>query len=705
MNRLSLLLGLLLLMTGSALAGPIDSVTLQGYLANAAGESIDGTVDVVATLYADSAGTTSVHTQSLSVDVDAGFFTATLTGVDLEVFADNDTLFLGLAVDGDPEMDLIAIATAPWAGAAAHAGDADALGGVPAADYRLSTDPVDWTEIVGAPLTLGTLPCGDGEFLAYDDANSTWACAAAGAETDPVFGASAASGITNAAIGDWDSAVNWGDHASAGYLTSEVDGSVTNEINTALALNGSVLEVTDGAGALTVDLAGLGYLTAEIDDSVVNEINTALALNGSLLQVTDSNGTLSVDLAGLGYLTAADLTGYLTAEVDGSVTNEVNTALGLTGSVLSITDSNGILSVDLDAIGYLTAADVTGFLTAEVDGSVTNEVNTVLGLNGTNLQITDSAGTLSVDLSSLGYLTATDVTGFLTSEVDGSVTNEINTALGLNGSNLEVTDSNGTLSVDLAGLGYLTSEVDGSITNEINTALGLNGSNLEVTDSNGTLSVDLAGTFATTAAANAAYVNVSGDTMTGELTMDALLRAQAGSAATDGITFDVDPGGGSGDAAWLRYYATSGEDTRFEIGISNDAADVLALNHTGDAVVVDSSTVSFGKGLTMSGCPSGFNLRDGNVCTRWDQNWGELNWTNAQLTCQGLNARVCTYRDVLLSWGSSTNHPDIRNADFLGDFVADDDVLDVNNQGNKSNFEGDRDKSQTEEFVCCINPL
>ena len=663
MNRLSLLLGLLLLMTGSALAGPIDSVTLQGYLANAAGESIDGTVDVVATLYADSAGTTSVHTQSLSVDVDAGFFTATLTGVDLEVFADNDTLFLGLAVDGDPEMDLIAIATAPWAGAAAHAGDADALGGVPAADYRLSTDPVDWTEIVGAPLTLGTLPCGDGEFLAYDDANSTWACAAAGAETDPVFGASAASGITNAAIGDWDSAVNWGDHASAGYLTSEVDGSVTNEINTALALNGSVLEVTDGAGALTVDLAGLGYLTAEIDDSVVNEINTALALNGSLLQVTDSNGTLSVDLAGLGYLTAADLTGYLTAEVDGSVTNEVNTALGLTGSVLSITDSNGILSVDLDAIGYLTAADVTGFLTAEVDGSVTNEVNTVLGLNGTNLQITDSAGTLSVDLSSLGYLTATDVTGFLTSEVDGSVTNEINTALGLNGSNLEVTDSNGTLSVDLAG------------------------------------------TFATTAAANAAYVNVSGDTMTGELTMDALLRAQAGSAATDGITFDVDPGGGSGDAAWLRYYATSGEDTRFEIGISNDAADVLALNHTGDAVVVDSSTVSFGKGLTMSGCPSGFNLRDGNVCTRWDQNWGELNWTNAQLTCQGLNARVCTYRDVLLSWGSSTNHPDIRNADFLGDFVADDDVLDVNNQGNKSNFEGDRDKSQTEEFVCCINPL
>tara|TARA_B100000575_G_scaffold160013_1_gene127853 strand:- start:6488 stop:9373 length:2886 start_codon:yes stop_codon:yes gene_type:complete len=39
-------------------------------------------------------------------------------------------------------------------------------------------------------------------------------------ETDPVFTASAASGITSSNISNWDTAYGWGNHASAGYLTS-----------------------------------------------------------------------------------------------------------------------------------------------------------------------------------------------------------------------------------------------------------------------------------------------------------------------------------------------------------------------------------------------------------------------------------------------------------------------------------------------------
>jgi len=39
-------------------------------------------------------------------------------------------------------------------------------------------------------------------------------------ETDPVFGASPANGITSANISNWSSAYGWGNHASAGYLTS-----------------------------------------------------------------------------------------------------------------------------------------------------------------------------------------------------------------------------------------------------------------------------------------------------------------------------------------------------------------------------------------------------------------------------------------------------------------------------------------------------
>ena len=44
-------------------------------------------------------------------------------------------------------------------------------------------------------------------------------------ETDPIFGASAAAGITATDISNWDTAHGWGNHADAGYLTSysEVD--------------------------------------------------------------------------------------------------------------------------------------------------------------------------------------------------------------------------------------------------------------------------------------------------------------------------------------------------------------------------------------------------------------------------------------------------------------------------------------------------
>ena len=42
-------------------------------------------------------------------------------------------------------------------------------------------------------------------------------------ETDPVFGASPAGGITGTNISNWNTAYNWGDHSTGGYLTAEAD--------------------------------------------------------------------------------------------------------------------------------------------------------------------------------------------------------------------------------------------------------------------------------------------------------------------------------------------------------------------------------------------------------------------------------------------------------------------------------------------------
>ena len=42
-------------------------------------------------------------------------------------------------------------------------------------------------------------------------------------ETDPVFTASVAAGITNTQVSNWTAAYNWGNHATQGYLTAEAD--------------------------------------------------------------------------------------------------------------------------------------------------------------------------------------------------------------------------------------------------------------------------------------------------------------------------------------------------------------------------------------------------------------------------------------------------------------------------------------------------
>ena len=65
-------------------------------------------------------------------------------------------------------------------------------------------------------------------------------------ESDPIFGAAAASSITTSDIGNWNTTFGWGNHAAQGYLLSEIDGSVTNEIQD-ISIVGSDLTITNGS--------------------------------------------------------------------------------------------------------------------------------------------------------------------------------------------------------------------------------------------------------------------------------------------------------------------------------------------------------------------------------------------------------------------------------------------------------------------------
>jgi hypothetical protein len=65
----------------------------------------------------------------------------------------------------------------------------------------------------------------DGQLLKYDTFSGDWInftpnYLTSYTETDPVFAASDAAAVTAAKITNWDTAYGWGNHASAGYLTS-----------------------------------------------------------------------------------------------------------------------------------------------------------------------------------------------------------------------------------------------------------------------------------------------------------------------------------------------------------------------------------------------------------------------------------------------------------------------------------------------------
>ena len=75
-------------------------------------------------------------------------------------------------------------------------------------------------------VTIATLQ--DGQLLKYSVGNARWEnwtpnYLTSYTETDPIFQASAAGGITGTNIANWNTAYNWGNHGSAGYLTAESD--------------------------------------------------------------------------------------------------------------------------------------------------------------------------------------------------------------------------------------------------------------------------------------------------------------------------------------------------------------------------------------------------------------------------------------------------------------------------------------------------
>ena len=84
-------------------------------------------------------------------------------------------------------------------------------------------------------VTIATLQ--DAQLLKYSAANSAWEnwtpnFLTSYTETDPVFAASPAGGITGTNISNWNTAYNWGDHSTGGYLTSYTETQTLDDVLT-----------------------------------------------------------------------------------------------------------------------------------------------------------------------------------------------------------------------------------------------------------------------------------------------------------------------------------------------------------------------------------------------------------------------------------------------------------------------------------------
>lgn len=181
--------------------------------------------------------------------------------------------------------------------------------------------------------------------------------------------------------------------ASASFTLLNNSGTDDQELD----LTGNILSIEGGTN--TIDLSGYldntdSQTAAQVDITDSGNNYDGTTVEAALSEIGDSIAAHNDSISALrGDINTINSAGYLTSEVDGSTTNEIQDLSG-SGSTLS---------------GYVIALSDDGTsvtLPNEADGSVTNEIQTldVAQLDGTNLELSlssDGEATHQIDLSSI----------------------------------------------------------------------------------------------------------------------------------------------------------------------------------------------------------------------------------------------------------------------------------------------------------------
>ncbi|CAR63237.1 hypothetical protein SRSM4_040 [Synechococcus phage S-RSM4] len=165
----------------------------------------------------------------------------------------------------------------------------------------------------------------DGQLLKYDSFSGDWInwtpnYLTSYTETDPVFSASAASGITLTKISYWDAAYGWGDHSTQGYLTALPSRGTVSQTVSSLASGASAdvsFTTPKTYALLKIETSHAAWVTLYTDtnsrtsDSGRNEFTDPTPGSGVIAEVITTGGATQLITPGtIGFNSAASTTTY-----------------------------------------------------------------------------------------------------------------------------------------------------------------------------------------------------------------------------------------------------------------------------------------------------------------------------------------------------------------------------------------------------------
>ena len=294
----------------------------------------------------------------LDLPFDAQYYLGIAVGTDDELVPRQPLTSIGSALNADTVDGLHAAAFAP----AAHfheGADIDsgvvAQGQIDPAIARL-TD-VTWSNLTGVPAGLA-----DG-----DDVGLT-------SETDPLWTASDAFPITASDIESWNQAAGWGDHAAAGYDTTDDAWTGTGDVYTTSGRvgigtpsPGAQLDVARAAGPLT----GMLHVTgnAGITGLYVDSFNRVGIRTTDMDRELNLDGTMVID-------SSAGSNGILwrtpsTALINGIIVSSSDLEMGIgRNQPLRIEDLAPASSVHIDSTGNVGIGESAPSTALDVDGDL-----------------------------------------------------------------------------------------------------------------------------------------------------------------------------------------------------------------------------------------------------------------------------------------------------------------------------------------------